>query len=190
MLRQRTAETWTWDKLDNSRPGSTVQVDGPQSIPSKGFVLHRRSGTLAIPYSGRALNSDRGRRLDFITTIPVPTPAPLHLNSASLKIRHYSFSVGRTAPCHLGASQYRRLSTSFIFHSSVLSCSSLPHAHLVFLHHNSTSMMAREVARRGGIVAQRQHSVILAPWRPVYMLHGTHGFFRSMDRILRPWMQY
>ena len=23
-----------------------------------------------------------------------------------------------------------------------------------------------------------------------YMLHGTHGYFRSMDRILRPWMEY
>ena len=23
-----------------------------------------------------------------------------------------------------------------------------------------------------------------------YMLHSFHGYFRSMDRILRPWMEY
>ena len=26
--------------------------------------------------------------------------------------------------------------------------------------------------------------------RKVAMLHGTHGYFRSMDRILRPWEEY
>ena len=28
------------------------------------------------------------------------------------------------------------------------------------------------------------------PFEDMHMLHGTHGLFRSMDRILHPWMKY
>ena len=56
--------------------------------------------------------------------------------------------------------------------------------------------IAHKITINKGNISHSLFVVNLAPFRPTDkvamadMLHGTHGYIRSMDKILRPWMKY